>query len=353
MSIQALHISQASSCAFLLEKEVEAVLNQTTVQTIQHLAEDHFNRKNYQHNLQLLSEGIFYPIEYYQALKNKNQTQRLEFFTKKGSFWHGFAASKSVKMVDDAALPTGKKIGCFVLENKAVPSSALEGLKKGLSLFGCGEVVQLSQYTGILEVLGQEKFDALFAYDSSTPFMIGSTLPNNPISRLRRYLMKENPQPSDFRIGDVVYISNAATYLAKHPTGHETGCNMLCIDNSPGSLKFTGLGLSPKGNTIAEVENELLEAYNTSYQKPPFNLTTQEAVQAYERCFSPARIASMERLKDSIMSYEEFKAKGGGTLKIVAELDVPRLTALANHHLAEARVLLDGYDVRKTERYHL
>ena len=113
------------------------------------------------------------------------------FYRKSVSQSIGGSIPKHFQLVSDRDSPSGKKVAGFVLKEGVLPNDALHAIEDGLSLFGCAEVCQIAQYAAIEDVLGTSKFNALFAADSSTPLMIGSTLPNNPISRLRLYLMVE------------------------------------------------------------------------------------------------------------------------------------------------------------------
>lgn len=338
-----------SRTAPLTLSEVHTRLQDKTVEIIQDITSDNINRKGYKENLQLLAKGISYPIDYFNALTETRQQQRIDFFRDRNNFYHGFASAKHFEMIPDNATHSGKKVGCFILKNGVLPSEALKALREGLSLVGCAEVCQIAQYGAIEDILGTEKFNMLFAANSQTPLIIGSTEPRNPISRLRIYLLKENPSPSEIKKGDLVRIANAPLYFSKHLIiGPCQAYNSICVDDTIGSQKFTALGTAPNGLTHNQMKEVLLADFNTSPNSLDYlSRGTHQKLMQHIGAEGIATAKSMENLQ---LTPAEFEAQGGGTISITCELDAKRITALANASLKAARNLFDSYDVRKGSR---
>lgn len=341
-------IQPAVEVGKLTVREVQGRLRDRSVEIIKEIVTDSTNREGYREDHKLLQKGIFYPNEYFDALTENNETPRLDYFGKRDSFFHGFVSPKFFKMVPDDKSPSGKKIACFMLEDGVLPSEGLKAMREGITLLGCAEVCQIAQYAAIEDVLGTSKFNALFASTSSTPLMIGSALPNNPISRLRVYLMQENPSTSEIKKGDLVFTKNAASYYSKHLLGIAGGYNTICVDDTAGSQRFTTLGLDPNGLTHDQLQDTLIADYNSSSRR--LESFSDKTRQAYLTSIGEKGISLAEELKTTQLSSQEFTEQGGGKATIVCELDAKRITDLANSTLENARRLLDSYNVRKGNR---
>lgn len=331
----------------LTEVEVSQRLQDVSAEQIKQIVSDNTTRKNHKENIQLLAKGIFYPHEYYKALNEHESNERLTWFTNRDSFFHGYASPKHFEIVSDPSSPSGKKVACFVLKSGVLPSEALNAIKEGLTLLGCGETCQIAQYIAIKDVWGTSKFDALFASNTKTPLIIGRA-DNNPISKLRNYLMQLNPALSEIKKGDLVYIQNANSYSSKHLKGQSSGDNTLCIDDTIESQKFTTLGLSPNGNSHEEIQDYLISKYNVPCKD--LEGLSEKTKKAYLEFIGGEAVAKSEKLKNTQITLEEFKEQNGGTVTIVCELDAKRITAIANSSLKQARKLFDSYDVRKGSR---
>ena len=94
----------------LTESEVHGRLRELSVKGIQEIVSDNVDRQRYyKEDTQLLAKGVFYFHEYFNALNEKKQTQRLDFFKKNNSFFHGYASPKHFTIAEDAEGPSGKK----------------------------------------------------------------------------------------------------------------------------------------------------------------------------------------------------------------------------------------------------
>jgi len=314
------------------EVEVEGRLTNKVIEVMQNIARLNMSNTN-------LDAGVHYPLPYVKALQDsdseKNQ-ERLKTFKEYGMSYHGYASPKHFKMVADPESPSGKQVLTFVLKPGVLASKALEKLESGLSVLGCGETCQVAQYRAILDVLGAEKFDALFAEDGPTPLIVSGTHPKNPISKLRNYICKKEANLDEVRRGDLVYFYNAASYQEKHQFGASQGYNSICMHEAGGSSRFTGLGWPSEGLNHGQIQKVMRSKYNADPANPREVLSEKiwkklpkTRPDFQERQITPA----------------EFTKEGGGKIQLVCQLDTKRITALANSTLADARRLLDSYNV--------
>ena len=135
------------------------------------------------------------------------------------------------------------------------------GAKQGLTLTGCGEAIQIAEYAALLDVLGEEKFNAIFSAEGQTPLKIGKNdMMGFHIAPIEHFL-KFNGPAKTIKKGQLVFFSNIQNYGIKHINGEAAAFNTLCIEDAP-NAKFLGLGLSKDGVTETEVNDTLLSEYN-------------------------------------------------------------------------------------------
>ncbi|MBA3815285.1 MAG: hypothetical protein H0X29_01965 [Parachlamydiaceae bacterium] len=333
----------------ILHKEVVYdLLNEKISEVIQSIVADNRQRLDFTGNISLLARGIFYPQDYYKALKITNQIARLEYFLKRDSFYNGYLNPKYFDLVKDEDSPSGKLVANFILKKGIDPVEALQSIRKDLSLIGCGEVCQLAQYEAVLEIIGPEKFKCLFSADSSTPLILGSSLNNNPIARLRTYILEEEPKPEQIRKGDQVYFKNIEGYCDKHLNGMCSGYNVICIDDSSETPKFTTLGLPPQGLTKVEMNETMVRDYNSPFTG--FEYLSERTKLAYFKSIGSHAVALSEENAQSQISIEDFETLQGGKTTLLCELDVEKITQLAISTLKNARYLLDSFKAKRGKR---
>lgn len=314
------------------EIEVDRRLTNKVIEVMQNITRVNMSAAN-------LDVGVHYPVSYLKALESAEGDKwqsRLKTFKDYGMSYHGYASPNHFKMVPDSDSPSGKKIMTFVLKPGVQASEALEKLENGLSILGCGETCQVAQYKAILDVLGAEKFDALFAAEGSTPLIISGTHPKNPISKLRNYIYKKEASLGDVRRGELVYFHNASSYQDKHQIGVSQGYNSICIHEAGESSKFTGLGWPADGLNHEQIKEVMRSKYNFE----PFNVREVLSEKIWKQLPKPDK-----KLQNKQITPAQFAKEGGGKILLVCQLDTKRITALANSTLAEARALLDSYTV--------
>lgn len=177
----------------------------------------------------------------------------------------------------------------------------------------------LDQWQGIRQVLGDEKFDALFGPTSSFKLMIAARRSDNPLNRLR--IVTSIPNKQEIQLGDMVYIPNDPEYPKCDPFGPGTGYNAICIkQNQDDEPKFTIHGLNAKGATLDEVANDLYQ----ELQKDPTILEKDELPEAARE---DIRLLPKLKPKPKI-SFKEFTQRGGGALLQNMWIDPAKVTIL-------------------------
>jgi hypothetical protein len=196
----------------LSEKNVRKRLNKIACERLQEIcAENKHRLEKCDGDVQLLSKGIYYPHEYYNALKRTNHLEQIETLKKTDSFYHGYLSSEHFSIDVSLGPMMENCCGSFLLRENVRPSEALKAVREGPSLILCGVICQIARLLAVQEILGTEKFDILFASNSSTPLKLGLYC---PISHLLQFVWVEEPiqgassDISSIKKGDLVKFPN-------------------------------------------------------------------------------------------------------------------------------------------------
>lgn len=302
-------------------KTVRTRLNHTMCEKINAINALHQQNMNgYKSDVQLLNRGVFYPPEYYFALKQKNQTKRIEALFKKEFFFKGYLSSNHFNRIEGDN---------FSVKKGVLPSDALKYIFEGLCLMGCGQVVQAVQYAAIQEVLGADKFNALFSPDGPAPLVICIEDESiSPLSKLRVLINKKNPQPAEIKNGDSVYFENHEDYDAKHLGGTTPGHHTICIDDN--GKEFAAFGLPPGGLNSEEIKEDLLKEFNSEPESIEY--LPERIRNGFEMIIQRAP-HQFRSLKNKVCTMKEFEAKSGGRATLLHRLDVNKIILLANSSL--------------------
>jgi hypothetical protein len=327
------------------EKVLRDQLAEVALATLKKIAEDHQQRmQGYSKDVKLLEKGMFYPNDYYKALKQMKQEKRLQWMIEKGHLFHGLASSEFFDPILNPSLATGRELSAFQLKKGKSPSDALEALQTRLTLIGCGEVCQVAYYKAFQHVLGKEKFDAIFAASSSTPLQIGF---KNTKDSWGLLVKEEISMIPNTKKGQIVHIPNIPTYKIKHINGEAAGFNLLCCEDiKTGQEKFLGFGIPPTGMSTGEISNLLLQEYNAT----PIGMAmvTQEVAKKILENSHP--LFSAQQYQKIISQYENhkidlpmFKSQLGGLLHTIADFNTDRIMQLAKSNIDEATKLFKSW----------
>lgn len=289
--------------------DTEKQLQKTIAETAQKISEVYHRTKNaYIMERKVPNEGVQYPLPYMKILKEANQTPRFNWFRDQGSALRGYLEGFGHIETD--------KLGFMALPSKK-PSGALDQALNNVALLGCAEACQLAQWQGVRQVLGDEKFDALFG--STSPFkLIVANRIDNPLIRLRVHI--SNPKKQEIQLGDMVYVQNVPEYPKYDPFGPATGYNAICINQELGEPKITIQGLNPVGASIDEMGKDLYQ----ELQKEPTLLEKEELPEAIRKDMH--RFAKPQP-KPKI-SFRAFVQRGGGALTHRMWIDPKKIAIL-------------------------
>lgn len=314
--------------------DVRTRLSNLVCEKMQAICADNKSRlEGCKRDVKLLERGVFYPQEYFHALRETNQHERIDELRNSDAFFHGYVSPEYFELDSCKESPTGKLLGHLSLKKGALPSDALKSLSEGLSLLECKSICDAVRYIAILEILGPDKFNVLFASDSPTPLKIGSISRDNPIHLLTE-LLDERTNPEK---GDLVYFENNEFYIKKHTKGMAKGFNSFCVGGGWSSPKFIAFGLPEAGLNRDEIIDVLVQEFNLPLDNLEY-LTEKTREAFYKaRHTKPEERTDFQIDRDAITRYPYLFGRA------ISMLSAERITALANATLEEARKLLDQY----------
>jgi DNA replication protein DnaC len=162
------------------------------------------------------------------------------------------------------------------------PSDALKSFIIGPTFTECANVIQVTIYHHILNLVGEDEFNDLFG-NLLTPFIITPTL-YTPIEIIKRKELNEEYEPimenplyflcdkiedislESLRNNDIVYIEGISKYKFKHFSGDLIGYNLICLRPSISSdPKFIGFGpniFNGEAKTYDDIRKILINGYN-------------------------------------------------------------------------------------------
>jgi len=139
-------------------------------------------------------------------------------------------------------------------------SEAMSVLWEGPSLIDCGCAVNMCYLQVLLDILGSDCFDGIFAI---SPLVLEQRVGqgNNVGALLFQPVLFE-----EMKTGDSVHFRGIPWYSNKHPVGYGGGLNAIYVGkNSEGERLFAGLAEAPK--TESEIYMTLIESYNRERTK--------------------------------------------------------------------------------------
>lgn len=258
-----------------------------------------------------INTGVFYPNTYYELLEKMLQCpfstkvkgviqKRLNIMVANDNFYHGTASKEFFKPVASTQSVSGLQPCAFALKDSSVrPSDALMAIldDKCLIFISCGEAVLIAYYKALLDVLGKEKFDYIFAADGPIPFALWWNNPKNPLLALTKL--------SPLVDGCYVYKANTELYPCKHFNGDCAGFNLLYSGK-----RYFGFGLKATGDTQQELDSTFMAEYN---REPMGNKGLTEKLS--QAIASTIKEKTHEKMKTHQIASEEYqKTNGGKTL---------------------------------------
>lgn len=270
----------AQTFSSLLVNHFRSIIEKTS-RDLQDVRETPYNAETKEKFHAVLDQGIWYPEEYYKALQKCNKTARLEWMKENDCqrFRRCSLSTHSFSRLSPTA---------FRIKDAILPSAALASIGKQVNLLDCSSIYTLAFFRALEEFIGVQKFNHLFAWDSSTPFTFAADMHYSAASFL--FDPVDIGNLDDLQSGDKGYFSNIPSYEERQPFGHAAGYSVLYNTNLQ-PHPFLGFGLSPKGESKEGVEHALF----TSHNQDPLVQTAQK------------------KSKGSTVTWEEFQRQRGSS----------------------------------------
>jgi hypothetical protein len=336
--IKAQHI-QRHEMGISLFSALYRKLTAAIVEKIVAIAQDNFDRMNGVTDSPLLC-GYHYATRYFEELEKRGEVAQanMESMRKNDVFYKGKAPSALFVMKSNNEEVSGVYPFNYIVKKRQSASDALDSLGQLPTFIGCGEAALIARATAIRSVLGKDKFDALFGLDAVHRLIIGTDdhlIIYNPLYQLITAIFPADI--SKVKVGDMVCIQGAKGYLDKHIVGSSQAFNVICIEAETGKEpKFTGLGLDPKGVTLAQIVELLWKNYNAN-SIDPVKLFNEKITKVLFKV--PDSRKTFDRLHKHQISLAKFKEDGGGVIVEGAStsFDVMRIATLQMQTIPEAQ----------------
>lgn len=208
-----------------LIREIEIVSEEEALEQMEkQLSEGIINALFEFFNLHEGSSGIWYPEDYQRYLQVLGKEMPASFFT-------GYANEEYFE-----------KIGgyTYIIKKGKKASAALKIFLKGPTITDCVTSIKACYYKAVLDILGDEKFDQLFDFDS--PFRLKISQTSLPFLRDMRSFKKNERGllgKRALRIGEWCHFHGVPWYANKHPAGCAGAWNTVYIgDDTRGRQLF-------------------------------------------------------------------------------------------------------------------
>jgi len=209
------------------------------------------------------SQGIWYPREFIHAFE-KTHKHTVQTFYQSGVFGLGYM---NPKYFNRLTAGTNYRAFAFISKKDVLPSEAVKAATKGLSILDCGSACQAARYDGVRKLLGDKKFDRLFA---ETGVVI--EYEDRDASQPMNYLTDFTPSARKYeagsvgnrpvKVGHIVSFNGVRDYSKKHPQGMDANFNVICCNDTSGKQKYIGHGIPSTGMTEEEIALLLIHEYN-------------------------------------------------------------------------------------------
>ena len=241
-----------------------------------------------------IGSGLYYATDYKQIFKNiytkYNITLDDVFIDDmNGSTNFNYFQKYKYKKDSDHYIRRG---GNFKAKEGVKASDALFSFIEGPTLCDCGNVIQISVYYYLYNLLGKDLFDDLFTkmlmpfiitqynYDKISFEKDKERFFGNPLYFLfddfRDQIINKEFTIKDVKKGDIIHIKGVANYQYKHLVGNFSGHNLLCIDDD----KFVGFNPSDQREYLSY--NEIIELLINEYNKDVSEETIKSSKKLYE-----------------------------------------------------------------------
>jgi hypothetical protein len=206
----------------------------------------------------------------------------------------------------------------FLLRPNQSAALALEAFLAGPAIVECAWVIVACQYAALLDVLGREKFDALFGAEgvdipeARRMLIHGDGIRiDDPLSYFVRMSGSAVAQDAGIEghrpgaVGEKMYFRGVLNYLRKHPAGCALGWNVLYAgrDAKDGVQRFVGFGLGGL-RTESELRAVLVQEYNKP--RTPEDRARAEQFKGLEAFDASQLSGSLRNLLERVIPVPDF-----------------------------------------------
>lgn len=194
------------------------------------------------------------------------ETYFAEVYTGKGNYFD-FLVQKNLKTDEFGCFKLGEDFRHFVTKKGFTASEAVQSFLEGPTPADCGTTVEVVYFKAMLDLLGKEKFNALF---STRPgkLQIRKWVCPDIRSSLYPFIEFVNPQitaetdPAQLELGDHICLGGVPWYTVKHPFGAMQSMHGIVIGfNEKKEALIGGLGFDTP-RTIKQIKQTLVASYN-------------------------------------------------------------------------------------------
>ncbi len=183
-----------------------------------------------------LTAGVFYANDVFKRLKLlstngcQKASEELACLKARDAFYHVHLAGDTMESFPRYQMENGLMVKAGV---KA--ADAARACKQGQAFLRCDETIELVWSLALLEILGDEKFNTIFAHDSNTPFSINAQFDQSCLRKLKTLRMINGSAEEPVFRGEWIDIRNDPYYIKLHVVGLAT--NMNCLVTTDGTIK--------------------------------------------------------------------------------------------------------------------
>lgn len=258
-----------------------------------------------QTDLSVLNKGAWYAIDYYDLLVHHNERSRKPALISRNSFYFGHPP-EGMQHKDASSHHF------YVLKESSLPTTVLDNI--GINSFcfiDCTMTLEMAYYRVLRRIWGDETFNHYFRKGGPTPFVLSSSFERTHLLFFAVVLLDERLLTKGVCCG---FLSHK-DHHTKHPLSHASGYNLICVDETYETKKFTALGLPSTGLTMRELQTVCANEFN---KDPAFN----------RACVSPKLWKETIDPRDTSTPLQE---------KQLSIDDVPN-KLITIHHLALSRI---------------
>lgn len=201
--------------------------------------------------------GVMYLPTYFQEIEKEEHKEYLDYCLEKIESPPDYRCFKTKK----------NDFFHFTARPQFLASESLHSFLIGPTAAECGSTTEAVFFKIMLDLLGEERFNALFSTNEN-PFQIKKWGGDDSFSSLYPFIEPVNPDfeasinPNELEVGDHIFLQGVPWYRVKHPLGHMGGMHGIVVGFNEEKKPLIGGMEFSQPKTIEEIYVELLNEYN-------------------------------------------------------------------------------------------